>query len=199
MLAPALIRFKTANPSVIIEMTLADRRVSLIEEGYDLVVRMGPIADSELMSRKIGTLPRVLVASPAFLASHPLLTTPEELGKLPALAIRRDLTGWELSTAEGKKATVCPPIEFAANRQTILVEAAIVGIGIANLPTFMVGNALAAGTLARALPAWTPSPVEMTVLWQRNPIRSRLIKAIVAALTLTCGASDMNNHNSLIT
>ena len=58
VLAPALIRFKTRYPGVIIEMTLADRRVSLIEEGYDLVVRMGPVADFELMFRKIADLPR---------------------------------------------------------------------------------------------------------------------------------------------
>jgi DNA-binding transcriptional LysR family regulator len=180
VLAPALIGFKTRYPDVTIEMTLADRRVSLIEEGYDLVVRMGSVADSELMFRKIADLPRALVASPVFLAAHSDLKEPQELNDLPALAIRRDLVEWYLTNRDGVIMTVSPKIGFAANRQTILVDAAIAGLGIANLPTFMIENALQTGTLVRALPDWEPSPVEMTALWQKDRITGRLIKAIVA-------------------
>ncbi|MDB5563715.1 MAG: transcriptional regulator protein [Tardiphaga sp.] len=180
VLAPALIRFKTRYPGVMIEMTLADRRVSLIEEGYDLVVRMGSVADSGLMFRKIATLPRTLVTSPVFLAAHSDLKEPQDLKDLPALAIRRDLVEWYLTNRDGVIMTVSPKIGFAANRQTILVDAAIAGLGIANLPTFMIENALQTGTLVRALPDWEPSPVEMTALWQKDRITGRLIKAIVA-------------------
>jgi DNA-binding transcriptional LysR family regulator len=180
-LAPALIRFKTRFPDVTIEMTLADRRVSLIEEGYDVVVRMGPVADSELMFRKIADLPRVLVASPAFLARHSGLSTPQDLEKLPALAIRRDLIEWDLTDPRGTRAIIRPGIGFAANRQTILVDAARAGLGIANLPEFLIEEAMATGALVPVLPDWQPSPVEMTALWQRDRITGRLIKAVVAA------------------
>lgn len=180
-LAPALISFKTRHPDVTIEMTLADRRVSLIEEGYDLVVRMGPVADSELMFRKIADLPRALVASPAFLLEHPGLEEPQDLEMLPALAIRRDLVEWDLKNADGTRAIVRPRIGFAANRQTILVEAACAGLGIANLPEFLIEDAMATGALVPVLPDWAPSPVEMTALWQRDRITERLIKAIVKA------------------
>jgi DNA-binding transcriptional LysR family regulator len=181
VLAPALIGFKTRYPDVTMEMTLADRRVSLIEEGYDLVVRMGPIADSELMFRKIADLPRALVASPAFLSRCSDLSTPQDLEALPALAIRRDLVEWDLRNAHGARATVRPKISFAANRQTILVDAARAGLGIANLPEFLIEDAMAAGALAPVLPDWKPPPVEMTALWQRDRITGRLIKAIVGA------------------
>ena len=180
-LAPALISFKTRHPDVTIEMTLADRRVSLIEEGYDLVVRMGPVADSELMFRKIADLPRALVASPAFLLEHPDLKEPQDLEVMPALAIRRDLVEWDLKNADGARAIVRPKIGFAANRQTILVEAACAGLGIANLPEFLIEDAMASGALVPVLPDWAPSPVEMTALWQRDRITERLIKAIVKA------------------
>lgn len=180
VLGPALISFKTRYPEVTIEMTLADRRVSLIEEGYDLVVRMGPVADSELMFKKIATLPRTLVASPAFLAMHPDLATPQDLEMLPALAIRRDLVEWDLKNAQGAREIVRPRIGFAANRQTILVEAACAGLGIANLPQFMIEDAITTGALVPVLPDWQPSPVEMTALWQRDRITERLIKAIVS-------------------
>ena len=178
-LAPALIGFKTRYPDVTIEMTLADRRVSLIEEGYDLVVRMGPVADSELMFRKIADLPRALVASPTFLAKHSDLSTPQDLERLPALAIRRDLVEWDLTDAHGTRAVIRPGIGFAANRQTILVDAARAGLGIANLPEFLIEDAMATGALVPVLPDWKPSPVEMTALWQRDRITGRLIKAIV--------------------
>jgi DNA-binding transcriptional LysR family regulator len=179
VLAPALIGFKTRYPDVTIEMTLADRRVSLIEEGYDLVVRMGPVADSELMFKKIAALPRTLVASPAFLSMHSDLNIPQDLEMLPALAIRRDLIAWDLKDAQGTREIVRPKIGFAANRQTILVEAACAGLGIANLPKFMIEDAIATGALVPVLPDWEPSPVEMTALWQKDRITERLIKAIV--------------------
>ena len=180
VLAPILIRFKASHPAVTVELTLADRRVSLIEEGYDLVVRMGPVEDSSLISRKIAVLPRLLVTAPAFLAAHPGLRGPGGLEALPALAIRRDLVRWELRHRDGTVATVQPGIGFAANRQTILVEAALAGLGIANLPTFLIAEEMRTGKLVRVLPEWESSPVEMTALWQKDRITERLIQAILA-------------------
>ncbi|OCP21344.1 MULTISPECIES: LysR family transcriptional regulator [unclassified Ensifer] len=181
VLGPALIKFKTSYPDVVIDMTLADRRVSLIEEGYDLVVRMGSLADSGLISKKIASLPRTLVASPGFLAAHPEIVEPQDLREIPALAIRRDLVEWDLRNRDGLKTNVTPRIGFAANRQTILIEAAVAGLGVANLPNFMIEAELAYGTLIRVLPEWDSSPVEMTALWQKDRITARLVKAIVAA------------------
>jgi DNA-binding transcriptional LysR family regulator len=177
--APALIRFKTRYPDVMIEMTLADRSVSLIEEGYDLVVRMGSIADSGLMFKKIATLQRTLVVSPGFLSAQSELKDPDDLKDIPALAIRSDLVDWDLRNRNGAAATAHPRIGFAANRQTILVDAAIAGLGVANLPVFLVETALKSGALVRVLTDWEPSPVEMTALWQKDRFSGRLIKAIV--------------------
>jgi len=183
VLAPILIGFKQRYPDVVIDMTLGDRRVSLIEEGYDLVVRMGAVADSGLMFKKIASLPRTLVASPAFVAAHPEVKAPSDINGVSALAIRRDLVEWDLRSDDAQMAKVHPKIGFAANRQTILIEAAISGLGVANLPDFMIDRALAAGDLVRVLPEWRPSPVEMTALWQKDRITGRLIKAIVAEFT----------------
>jgi len=183
VLAPILISFKGRYPDVVIDMTLGDRRVSLIEEGYDLVVRMGSVADSGLMFKKIASLPRTLVASPAFVAAHPEVKAPSDLNAVPALAIRRDLVEWDLRSDDGQMVKVHPKIGFAANRQTILIDAAISGLGVANLPDFMIDRALAAGDLVPVLPEWRPLPVEMTALWQKDRITGRLIKAIVAEFT----------------
>jgi DNA-binding transcriptional LysR family regulator len=183
VLAPALISFKSRYPDVMIEMTLADRRVSLIEEGYDLVVRMGSVADSGLAFKKIASLPRTLVASPKYVAENHDIKEPQDLHDVPALAIRRDLVEWNLRNRDGVTTTVTPKIGFAANRQTILIDAAVAGLGIVNLPNFMIETELKFGTLVRVLPDWEPSPVEMTALWQKDRITGRLIKAIVAEFT----------------
>ncbi|WP_371813645.1 LysR family transcriptional regulator [Ensifer sp. ENS07] len=180
VLAPALIKFKAKYPDVVIDMTLTDRRVSLVEEGYDLVVRMGSLADSGLISKKIASLPRTLVASSTFLEAHPEIKGPQDLRNVPALAIRRDLVEWDLRDRDGVVTNVTPKIGFAANRQTILIDAAVAGLGIANLPNFMIDQHLASGKLVQVLPEWVPSPVEMTALWQKDRITARLVKAIVA-------------------
>lgn len=168
VLAPALIRFKLRYPEVVVDMTLADRRVSLIEEGYDLAVRMGALSDSELMSKKIASLPRTLVASPKFVCEHPDIASPDDLNGVAAVAIRRDLVEWDLRGSDGNFAKVRPKIGFAANRQTILIDAVRSGFGVANLPTFMVDAELQAGQFVRVLPDWEPTPVEVTALWQRT-------------------------------
>ncbi|WP_348271434.1 LysR substrate-binding domain-containing protein [Aureimonas sp. Leaf460] len=74
---------------------------------------------------------------------------PSELATLPALAITRDASPWELTGRDRKTALVRPRVGFAANRQTILVDAAIANLGIANLPTFLVQDALLTGRLGR--------------------------------------------------
>lgn len=188
LLAPALIRFKQRFPDVVIDMTLDDRRVSLIEEGYDLVVRMGAIPDSGLMFRKFTAFDRLLVASPQFLQGHADVAQPQDLKHLPALGIRRDQMEWDLARADGRTAKLAPRIDFAANRQSILVDAAVAGLGVGNLPRFMIADQLAAGRLMRVLPDWTPSPVEITALWPKDRITGRLVKAIVAefAEALAC-------------
>ncbi|CUX36036.1 Transcriptional regulator (fragment) [Agrobacterium deltaense RV3] len=132
------------------------------------------------MSKKIASLPRTLVANPAFLASHPNINRPEDLANVPAVSIRRDLVEWDLRNAAGQTATAHPKIGFAANRQTILIDAVLAGLGVANLPNFMIETELATGRLARVLPDWDTSPVEMTALWQKDRITGKLIKAIVA-------------------
>jgi DNA-binding transcriptional LysR family regulator len=141
---------------------------------------MGMIEDSGLISQKIATLPRMLVASPGFLAAHSDLKKPWDLMDIPALAIRRDLVEWDLRNSVGVTTTANPTIGFAASRQTILIDAVIAGFGVANLPTFVIEKELKCSALVRVLPDCEPSPVEMTALWQKGRITGCLIKTIVA-------------------
>src|SRR5260370_7796781 len=108
---------------------------------------------------------------------------------LPALAIRRDLIEWDLKNAHGTRAIVRPRIGFAANRQTILVDAARAGLGIANLPEFLIEAAMATGALVPLLPHWEPSPVEMTASWQKPTITTRLITTILIPFTAPVSAT----------
>jgi len=179
VLAPVLIAFRKENPGVTLDIHLADRRVSLVEEGIDLVVRAGPFEDSFLRFRRLAPIPRRLVASPAFLGAHPPIKAPADLAVLPGLGIRRDLVEWRLERAGTPTHPVRPEVAFVANSQSVLRDAAVAGIGIASLLDFLIEEDLAAGRLAAVLPQWSLAPITMTALWRRDRITEPLVKALV--------------------
>ncbi len=158
VLSEPLIASQVGNPGVRLDISLSDRRVSLVEEGFDLVVRAGELEDSDLPFRKLGELPRVLVASPDFLAAQGNIETPTDLEHLPGLGMRRDLLRWRLRDAYGSEESAAPKVAFAANRQAILADAAREGLGIANLPRFLIQEDLTNGSLVPVLPSWSPAP-----------------------------------------
>ena len=154
VLAPALIKFKRGFPNVTIDMTLADRRIFPSSRRAMTSSSVWAPLRTSLAFRKIATLPRTLVASPDFLRTHSSLKQPDDLSKIPALAIRRDQIEWDLQNADAETRAVSPKIGFAANRQATisLVDAALAGLGVANLPTFMIESELESGALVRVLP-----------------------------------------------
>ena len=193
VLSQPLIDFQAAHPEVRLDISLSDRRVSLIEEGFDLVVRTGGLEDSDLRFRHLGSLPRVLVASPQFMARLGDVTEPADLEQLPGLGIRRDLLRWSLVASDGTQVEVEPRVAFAANRQEILVKAARRGLGVANLPRFLVDEDLATGRLVPVLPGWEPTPVSMSALWARDRLTERLVKKVVSEIARVFEASELLN------
>ncbi|MGB0696798.1 MAG: LysR family transcriptional regulator [Rhodospirillaceae bacterium] len=182
VLAGPLVRFQADNPGVRLDITLSDRRVSLVEEGFDLVVRAGALEDSTLRFQRLGSLPRALVVGPAFLSTHAAPLEPGDLDGLPGMGIRRDLLQWTLDGPDGRSTRVGPRPAFAANRQSILLEAARAGLGIANLPVFLIKDDLDAGRLVRVLPDWEPTPVQISALWAKDRLTERLVGAVRAEI-----------------
>ena len=153
-LAPALPAFLERYPEIDLDMAMNDRFVDLVEEGFDLAVRIGRLADSSLVARRLAPLRRVLCASPAFLAVHGTPRTPDDLARLPCLGYSNLLPQEDWSFADpvsGRPWPVRIKARLRVNNGDALRLAALAGVGLAPLPSFLVGPDLAAGTLVPLL------------------------------------------------
>ncbi len=152
-IAPALAAFSAAHPALTIELGLNDRRVDLIEEGWDLAVRIGALADSGLIARRLASSRLVVCAAPAYLDRHGTPRRPEELKGHNCLGYTlSDASGWRF----GDQAYPVSGTLRAPNGAA-LVAAAVAGLGLVYQPTFLVAEALRAGTLV-ALDLGAPCP-----------------------------------------
>ena len=155
-LAPIIAEFLTAHPRVTIDADFSDRFVDLIAERFDLAVRMGALADSGLLVRKIGERGRLLCASPDYLERHGTPCHPDELANRPCLIFNGLADGprWVLHNAAGQVARVNLSGPLASNDVQALVTAATAGLGVLLGADWLVGRELEAGTLVPVLPAW---------------------------------------------
>jgi len=153
-LAPLLPAFLEAYPEIELDLALNDRFVDLIDEGFDLAVRIGRLADSSLIVRRLAPLRRVLCASPAYLAAHGIPATPDDLAARDCLGYSNMTPNEEwsfLHPEDGRPWPVRIKPRLRVNNGDALRLAALGGIGLGLLPTFIVGPDLAAGTLVPLL------------------------------------------------
>src|SRR5262249_13608283 len=146
-----------ANPEVTLALDLTDRFVDLIDEGYDIAIRIAALADSSLIARRLAPARRILCAAPSYLARHGEPTTPAELAAHRCLTYgtAQRHAEWQLTGPDGAH-TVRVAGPMASNNGDMLACAAADGLGIALLPTFIVGPDLQTGRLQRVLPDWSP-------------------------------------------
>lgn len=150
---PALSEFSRLYPAVSVDLGLADRFVDLVEEGWDLAIRIGRLKDSSLVARKIAPCRTAVCAAPAYLEEH---GTPRSLDDLS----RHNCLGYTLPSAVGANRWVFGPDgdivvpvqgNLRANNGDALLAAALAGQGVIYQPTFLVGDSLRSGDLVRIL------------------------------------------------
>jgi len=148
-LGPALAEFARANPAISLDVRLDDRYVNLVEEGIDVAVRIGKLADSSLVARRLGTTRAVACASPAYLAEHGEPETPEDLASHECLlyAYLSTANVWRFTARDGREIPVASTGRLRANNGILLAEAAVLGQGILMTPSFYVGSLLREGKL----------------------------------------------------
>ena len=156
LLAPIVPEFLAAHPLLTLDLQLSNRYVDLVDEGYDLALRVGTLADSRLVARRLAPSHRVLVASAAYLERRGTVRTPQQLRAHACLVL--DIGGrpqrWEFERGRARAALdVAGPLH--SNNMFALLDACRAGLGIALLPDFAVAAALQRGELHRVLPAWT--------------------------------------------
>lgn len=152
-IAPLLTGFLAQHPGVQIDLTLNDRVVDLIEEGYDMVVRIGVLPDSSLIARRLAPARLAIVGAPAYFKRHGRPKRPEDLKAHNCLGYSywslRD--EWPLTGPDGRTMRVKVRGTFSSNNGDALRQCALDGLGLIQQPTFSIGPDLAAGRLERVL------------------------------------------------
>ncbi len=152
-IAPRLGRFHKRYPEITVDLHVEDRFVDLIEHGYDLAIRIGTMAASSLIARKLGVTKLVAVAAPGYVASHGAPSGADDLSRHPGLIYDHPFGGefWRWTTQSGGVQSARMQGTIRSNDGGVLAAAAAGGCGIAILPLFMVRDMLADGQLERVL------------------------------------------------
>jgi DNA-binding transcriptional LysR family regulator len=152
--APLVPRFAQRYPDVQLALSLSDRTVNVVEEGFDLAIRIADLADSSLAARKLAPNRRVVCASPAYLQRHGAPRTPEELAKHNCLATEFAMN-WEYRAPDGKPGSVRVTGRYVCDNWEVLREWALAGLGVALKSTWDVRRHLEDGSLVSLLPGYT--------------------------------------------
>jgi DNA-binding transcriptional LysR family regulator len=157
VLSPLVMRFMQMHPQLQIELNFEDRYVNLVEQGIDVAIRMGPLADSSLGARYLGVNPWVLVASGAYLERRGKPADPASLAGHDALiysTVQGDAR-WHFTGAKGRAASVPVKGPLRSNNLSALLVAARGGMGVAALPTYVAHESLHTGALLPLLTGWS--------------------------------------------
>lgn len=168
LLMPVLAAFMRTYPEVQLDIDFSDRIVDVIEDGFDVVLRTGEVVDSQLTTRTLGYFSHVVVASPAYLATHGTPVSPEDLAAHACLQHRFPRTGrlrpWSFMR-DGAPIEVELPATAIASAVEPLIALAEEGLGLASLPDFSVRAQLAGGSLVAVLPDFTADRIPFRALW----------------------------------
>lgn len=180
-LVPFLLDFAKTYPAMRLDVQFSDRVVNLLEEGFDLAIRVGEAPDSSLIARRLGVTRLLTLASPACLEARggaPAL--PEDLAGFDLIADSnlRDGARWHFAGAA--PVPVTGRLRFS-NAEACL-QAALAGHGIARLPDFVAAEALAAGRLLPVLTRFEPDPVPIHILWPPGRHLAGKVRVLVDAL-----------------
>jgi DNA-binding transcriptional LysR family regulator len=156
-IAPLVPRFAQRYPKIELALSLSDRSINLIEEGFDLAVRIAELKDSSLAARKLAPNRRVVCASPAYLREHGEPRTPQDLTRHNCLVASWEhgfAMAWEYKSPVGKRGTVRVTGRYACDNWEVLRDWAVAGLGVALKSTWDVRRQLAEGSLIPLLPGY---------------------------------------------
>ncbi|MEO3386295.1 LysR family transcriptional regulator [Mesorhizobium sp. CAU 1741] len=177
-LADIAIAFQLKHPGLTTELMLDDRFVDLTEQAVDLAVRFGTLQPSGIIARRLGTLRRILVAAPAYLAKHGTPETPEELS-----AHRQVRFSWAatddvmpLAGPAGSR-LVAVPTSFLANNTFVLTKALVAGLGLGGAQLPQIRAELATGKLVQIMPAYQYAPLDVHAVYPTSHFLPAKVRA----------------------
>ncbi|PZU08060.1 LysR family transcriptional regulator [Sphingomonas sp.] len=179
ILAPALPAFLEDYPEIDLDLGVTDRAIDLVEGGVDCVLRVGPLTDSTLVARPLGSLALVNVASPAYLARHGMPRTPDDLRDHLAVNYASPSTGrvepWEWME-EGALRALPMRGRVTVNGAEAYIACCLAGLGLIQIPAYDVRGHLDAGELVEVMPDHLAEPLPMALLYPHRRHRSRRVQ-----------------------
>lgn len=184
LLPEVALAYRARFPSVELECELSDQRRNLLEDGFDLAIRAGHLEDSSLACKAIGDEVRLVTcAAPAYIDRHGLPATPDELADHACLVMSgAQRPGRWTFSVEGREALVRVPAALAVNSFSVLRDLARQGIGLVQLPSFMLRSDAADGSLVEVLRPYAPPHVRFHALYPRSARLSQKTQGFVEML-----------------
>ncbi|WP_241823951.1 LysR family transcriptional regulator [Enterovibrio norvegicus] len=173
--------FLKLHPSIEFELDFNDRQVSLIEDGYDLAIRIAELPDSTLLARKLATIKHVLCASPDYLKQHGTPTNVSDLSDHHCLvySLSKDVGHWHIEMPDGKsqKVKINPVLKSSSGEY--LITAVENGLGIAHLPTFVAQEKINNGTVVAVLPGCAFRNINAYAVYPQTRHLSRRVRTFI--------------------
>jgi len=183
--SPAIGAFLVKYPEVKFDVSLSDRIVDLVEEGYDLAIRIGAAGGETVVARKLGEARMVACASPAYLKAHGAPKTPEDLARHRCLTYEympvRNV--WPFRGKDGRDHAIRVAGPLHSNNGDLLAAAAVAGVGIAYEPEFILGPDLKAGRLVPILSSYTAPLGPIYAVYPSRRYLSAKVRAFVDFLS----------------
>jgi len=184
VLTPLVLRFMQQHPGLQVDLSFEDRYVNLVEQGIDLAIRMGRLADSSLGARWLGVNPWVLVAAKTYLAAHGTPREPADLARHAAL-VYSSVQGderWHFTGADGAAVSVPVKGPLRSNNLSALLAAARAGMGLAILPWYVAHESVQAGAVLPLLERWALPSQEVHAVFPSPRLVPTKVSGFVAWL-----------------
>lgn len=184
-MAPVLREYLARYPAVTVDLTVGDRMVDLIEDGYDLAIRTTPPPDSGLIVRRLTPWRHVLTCAPSYLDAHPAPFQPGDLAHHNCLRYAFYPYGdeWHFESSDGGPTAVKVTGNMVSNSADLLRLLALDGSGVFLAPTFLVGEDVEAGSLVRLLPEYKPVEFAINAIYPHRRHLSTKVRSFLDLLS----------------
>ena len=183
--APLVAEFTKLNPLVDVDLHLSDAHIDIVDMGLDATIRIADMPDSSLRARRLADVTIHTVASPAYLAERGRPQHPSDIGTHDCLCYSNVTTPdiWRFAGPGQQNVVVQVRSRLTVNSGEAMLPALRQGVGIARLPDFIVGDAIAAGELEEILLDWRPPPMGLHLVTPPSRLRPARVEALLDFLT----------------
>jgi LysR family transcriptional regulator, regulator for bpeEF and oprC len=180
LLGAVAARMLAAHPDLLLEIVLSDRRVDLVEDGFDAAIRVGPQDDSSLIHRVFATAETIIVAAPSAIAAYGAPAHPSELAHRPCILFgeRISRSEWVLSR-DDERVEVKVNGRLSSTSLKFNLDAAAAGAGFASVPAYIARPMIEARVVERALPAWHSARVPLRIVYPSKRLPSARLRVFL--------------------